>query len=300
MNIRRLWKCLSMIAAVTAGLADAETINWYSAANRTNHDSTGALMNSAYQFQLGVFTSGFVPTAANASQWATFWVSAQSTPYNATTKAFDSNFTVTANTAPFSVGAKAYVWGRRTGTANDEWILFRHSSWTWPAPNPMNPFPVAWSAASANEVVLGSINAGGSPFFMKSTAMVSYSQWRNSQLAGEMLSAPNDDADHDGSPNLLEFIFGTSPTQAGAPTPTPCSFVDISGQKFLQIAIPRLQNHLAMVSVEVSGDLVNWNSGNSHTSELSNTPEVIVVRDLLPSGPGLPTRFMRARAIILP
>lgn len=300
MNLRRPWQFLSMLAVVTAGMAGAETLNWYSPPNRTNHDSAGAPMNSAYQFQLGVFTSGFVPTAANVGQWDTYWVPAQSTPYNATTKAFESNFTVASNAAPFTVGAKAYVRGRRTGTANDEWILFRHTSWTWPAPNPMNPFPVEWSAASANEVILGSINPAGSPFLMKSVAVTSYAQWRTSQLAGEMLAAPNDDPDHDGSSNLLEFIFGTSPTQAGAPTANPSSFLEISGQRFLQIAIPRLQYHLAMVSVEVSGDLVNWNSGNSYTAEISNTPEVIVVRDLAPSGPGLPKRFMRARIVVQP
>ena len=299
MKVLLQWKCLLLLAVVTAGTVKAETINWYSTANRTNHTSAGTVMDSGFQFQLGVFTGGFIPTAANVSQWSAFWVSAQSASYNETTKSYNSTLNFTGNAVPFSAGAKAYVWGRRTGAASDEWILFRKSDWNWPLANTPEGFTL-WSAATANEVVLGSINAGGSPFFMKSVAVVPYARWRDSQLAGEMLSAPNDDADHDGSPNLLEFIFGTSPTQPGPPTATPCSFVDLSGQKFLQISIPRLQYRLAMVSVEVSGDLVNWNSGTSYTTELSNTPEVIVVRDLLPSGPGLPKRFMRVRAIVQP
>ncbi len=300
MNVRRLWKFLLLSAVALAGQLTAETLNWYSPANRTNHDSTGAPMTSAYQFQLGVFSDDFIPTAANASLWTNSWVSAQSTSYNASTKAFDSNFTVTGNAAPFTLGAKAYIWGRKTTATGDEWILFRKSDWTWPAPNPMNPNPLLWNAASANEVILGTINSGGIPFLMQSEAVISYAQWRNSQLAGEMLSGANDDPDRDGSPNLLEFIFGSSPTQAGAPTPTPISLVEISGSQYLQISIPRLRNRLSIVFVEVSGDLVNWNSGNSYTTEISNTQEAIVVRDLTPSGPGLQKRFARLRAVVQP
>jgi hypothetical protein len=299
MKVLLLWKCFLLLAVLSGGSLRADTINWYSTANRTNHMSSGTVMDSGFQFQLGVFTGGFIPTATNIGQWSAFWVSAQSASYSETSKSYNSNHTFTGNAAPFTAGAKAYVWGRRIGTASDEWILFRKSDWNWPLATTPEGFTF-WSAATANEVVLGSVNPGGSPFFMKSSAIVPYARWRDSQLAGEMLSAPNDDADHDGTPNLLEFIFGTSPTLPGPPTPTPTSFVDISGQRFLQISIPRLQNHLSMVSVEVSGDLVNWNSGTSYTTELSNTPEVIMVRDLLPSGPGLPRRFMRVRAVVQP
>ncbi|MEO5915834.1 MAG: hypothetical protein ABIS50_16480 [Luteolibacter sp.] len=300
MRASRLWKYLLIVVPWLAIAVHAETINWYCTSNKVNQTSAGLNMGATFDFQLGVFSGGFIPTTGNMNLWTTYWVSAQSGSYNPGSKSFSSTFTLAGNTTPFTIGAKAYVWGRSTASTSDEWILFRKSDWTWPnaSSDPANFY--LWNAASADQVILGTINSTGTPFLMKSEAVSSYAQWRDSQLAGEMLIAPNDDPDHDGSPNLLEFIFGTSPTQSGAPTLTPTSFVDVSGQIYLQISIPRLRNRLATVSVEVSSNLVNWNSGNSYTVELSNTPEVIVVRDLVPSGPGLPKRFMRARAVLSP
>lgn len=294
-----LRKCFLICALLATGMAHGETINWY-CTPQTNRTSTGAAMDSSFQFQLGVFAGGFVPTAANASQWAASWASAQSTSYNATTQAFDDNFTVTGNAAPFTVGAKAYVWGRRTGTTSDEWILFRHASWTWPVPNPMNPFPLDWNAASASEVILGSINSSGNPYLMKSEAVYSYNQWRDNQLAGEPFNGANDDPERDGVSNLLEFVFGTPPTLPGAPPLTSTSFVDVSGQRYLQISIPRLRNRLAKLTVEVSADLAHWDSGDSFTAVVSDSATSLVVRDKTPAVPGAARRFMRVKAELQP
>lgn len=294
-----LLKHVLALVWLAAFQANAETINWYSTP-KTNLTSSDQNMDGGFQFQLGVFSGGFVPTANNISQWSANWVSAQSTAYNPTTKVFDSNFTVTGNTAPFTVGAKAYIWGRSTTTTKDEWILFRKSTWTWPAPNPMNPFPLAWNAATADQILIGAINSSGTPFLMKSESVSSYNQWKTATLAGEPLNGELDDPDLDRSQNLLEFVFGTSPTQAGAPTPTPVEFVDVSGQTYLQISVPRIRNRLATVVVEVSSDLVTWYSGDTHTTEISNSANLLVVRDKTASGPGQPKRFMRLRATISP
>ncbi|MES2658522.1 MAG: hypothetical protein V4689_07885 [Verrucomicrobiota bacterium] len=301
MRVSQTWKSLFIAAPMLAADVHAESINWYCTANKVNLTSSGQAMDAAFQFQLGVFTGGFTPHAGNISQWAANWHSADSNSYSEASKSFSSAHHFAGNTGAFTVGAKGYVWGRRSGATHDEWILFRKSDWNWPAAA-TPPGSRNWStaSASANDVILGSLNSGGTPFLMQSAAVHSYNQWRNVHLAGEMLIAANDDPDHDGSPNLLEFVFGTSPTQAGAPTPTPVSFVEISGQQYLQISIPRLRNRLANVVVEVSTDLVIWNSGTSYTVEISNTSEAIVVRDLLPSGPGLPERFLRARVVISP
>jgi hypothetical protein len=243
-------------------------------------------MDATIVFQRGVFSGGLIPTAANVGQWTAHWVMADSDTSNPSTRAFEKDFTVTGNAVPFTVGAAAYAWGRRRGSAKDEWILFRNSSWTWPAPNPLSPFPIGWNAASANQVILGSLNSGGTPFLMKSEAVFSYSQWSRTALAGEVPTAPNEDAAHDGTSNLLEFIFATSPAQSGPPTATPVSLVGISGEKFVRISIPRLRNRLAEVIVEVSDDLLTWHPGVSHTVETMNTSTSLVVRDLSPAGPG--------------
>jgi hypothetical protein len=299
MNDNPLLKHVLALIWLAAFPASAETINWYSPP-RTNLTSSDQNMDAGFQFELGVFSGGFVPTANNISQWTSNWVPAQSAPYNATTKVFDSNFTVTGNTAPFTVGAKAYIWGRSTGANQDEWILFRKSTWTWPAPNPFSPFPLTWDTAEADQVLLGAINASGTPFLMKSGSVSSYTQWQTANLTGELLDEPADDPDLDSFENLLEFILGTSPTQAGAPTPTPVSFVDVSGLSYLQISVPRLRNRLATVVVEVSNDLVNWDSGDTYTTEVSNTANLLVVRDNTASVPGQPRRFMRLKATLSP
>ena len=47
--------------------------------------SGGAAMTSDFRFELGVFSTGFTPTASNKSQWSSHWTAAQRVAYNATT-----------------------------------------------------------------------------------------------------------------------------------------------------------------------------------------------------------------------
>lgn len=280
-----------------------QEINWYSPPAQTNLTASGAVMDGTFQFQLGAFANGFVPTASNAADWAANWSPAATTPYvtASNVRAFDAVFSLTGNATPFTVGAKGYVWGRASGSAGDEWILFRANTWTWPSANPSGPaFPIYWGADEANEVILGTINPSGSPFLMRSATVFSYQQWKTGALAGQPLDAPSDDPDHDGISNLLEFLFGTSPVQPDSPPATPTSVVEVSGQKYLQISIPRLRDRLVSVTVQVSSDLATWQSGASATVEVSNTPELLVVRDLTPVVPGLSKRFMRVKAVAQP
>jgi hypothetical protein len=105
--------------------------------------------------------------------------------------------------------------------------------------------------------------------------------------------SPNDDPDNDGTPNLLEFAFGTSPTAANAPVATPV-VLDENGHPV--ITIPRRLDHLANYLVEVSGNLVDWQSGPAHTEILQNDAAALRVRDLTPLSPSNPKRFIRFRA----
>jgi hypothetical protein len=279
-------------ASLAFGPASAEQISWFSDIGKTNLDSGGVAMNSAFQFELGAFGGGFVPTAANTTQWRSHWVAADSATYNPTNQRFSGGFLLGSNAAPFTVGAKAWVFGFRDTPTGSEWILFRKTTWTWPASNPMSPPTIEWNARDANEVVLGAINAIGAPFLMKSAALQTYAQWQAAYLTAEPLNGPNDDPDHDGSPNLLEFVFGTPPKTAGAPTATPVSLVG----GYLQITIPRLIGHPAGLTVEVSDNLVNWQSGSTYTQTVSDIPASLVVRDLTPLDTAHPKRFIRLRA----
>lgn len=120
----------------------------------------------------------------------------------------------------------------------------------------------------------------------------SYLQWQTEHLPGEPLDGPGDDPDNDGVLNLLEFVFGTLPKTAGAPTVTPVSLV--VGK--LQIFIPRRIDRPAVLTVEVSPDLVNWSSGPAHTAVVTDDVSGLVVRDLTPLDPANPKRFMRLKA----
>ncbi|MES2477262.1 MAG: hypothetical protein V4640_15865 [Verrucomicrobiota bacterium] len=286
-------------ALCLASVASARQIDWFCLPNKINRVSTGGLMDASFLFQLGVFKNGFIPKASNIADWSKHWETAQDSSYNTVEASFANNLVVATSppASPFTVGAKAYVWGRGNG---GEWILFRNTAWTWPAEgNPMD-FPLDWNAADTNEVILGEIPSTGIPFQMKSAAVLSYQAWRDVALAGEPLHAPGDDPDQDGSSNALEFVFGTSPVLAGSPTLTPLSIVDASDLFYQQITVPRLRDRLATVVVEVSGDLVTWQSGAAHTLEVSNSDTQLVVRDVVPTGPSNPRRFMRARVVVTP
>jgi hypothetical protein len=278
-----------------ATISPAETINFYSPPNQTNLTSTGVAMDANFVFELGVFADGFVPSPGNIPQWNSKWASLGSATYSQASKSFDGQLVLDSNSGPFSSGTQAWVLGKRVTATGDELILMRHTGWNIPLIDPMLPGGfLVWNAATANQVVIGSIN--GSGHLMKSEAVVTHSQWQSATLAGEPLNTPAADPDQDGVSNLLEFIFGTNPQLANAAPQTPVEKVNIGGNDYLQIQIPRLRGRLASLTVQVSSDLITWNSGPSHTVEVSSTVDSWVVRDLTPVGGTQPRRFFQLKA----
>jgi hypothetical protein len=290
-----------LLASLVLSAAHAETVKWFSDPGRVNLDSTGAAMDGGFEFQLGAFKDGFEPSASNAVQWASMWVVADTTDYNAITGLFDAQFELESNAAPFTVNGKAWMWGIRNTPAGSEWVLFRNTSWKWPAAGsggPPSPPSIFWNTKDANEIVLGAIHANGSPFLMQSAAVSSYAQWSVGGLAGETLNGPNDDPDHDGVSNLLEFVFGTSPLVAGPQTGAMSSWFESGGQQYLQLTVPRRRDRLALYAVEVSENLSLWQSGASFTAVVSDQPNSWIVRDLTPRNLQHPKRFIRFKATL--
>jgi hypothetical protein len=158
-----------------------------------------------------------------------------------------------------------------------------------------------WQANEAVTVAgMGTIHASGAPFLMQSATVqlacppTGWAQWQVDELSGTSLDGPADDADGDGTKNLMEYVFGLPPRLAGPPPVTPVGIVG----GCLQLTVPRRADHpSAVLVVEVSSDLVNWYSGPGHTVEVSNTPAAWVVRDAL-AAPSPGKRFMRVRAAL--
>jgi hypothetical protein len=292
MLIRLPWL---IVAFGLAGFtAKAELIQWFSDAVRVNLDSQNLPMDAGYTFELGVFSGGFVPTRANISEWRTRWVAADTAAYEVTNQRFAGAHTVSHNAAPFLAGTSAWIFGHRDTAVGSEWILFRNTSWLWPAASSGPPFPdedSGWNVKDANQVVFGQLNQG---FLMKSESLQTYGQWQTAYLTGEPLNAPNDDPDQDGVSNVLEFVFGTLPKAPNPPTATPSTLV--AGN--MQMSVPRRTDRLANLVIEVSANLIHWNSGASHTEIISNDASVLVVRDLTPIDAAHPRRFMRLRVTL--
>lgn len=270
----------------------AVDISWFCNPGATNIASSGAAMDSSFVFEVGVFADGFVPTVSNLIEWQDHWVPAQQATYQVSTQRFSGLFLVTGNPAPFTEGAPGWIFGRKPGGVSDEWILFRSSSWQWPAPDFGPPMqPLDWNAAEANQIVLGTVNASGSPFLMRSAEVRSFDQWRGTELAGEPLNEANDDPDHDGHPNAVEFALGTSPLLPDASQPAVIDF----DAGHARVTVPRLAGRPAHVWVEVSESLTTWSSGPPHLEIIGETSDSLVVRDPIAAGPLRPRAFYRVR-----
>lgn len=286
----------------------ATEIHWFSAANQTNLTSSNAQLDGGFRFELGAFANGFVPSQANMADWVANWRPAADsggatarTAYQTGFRRYEGVFAVDSNAAPFAVGAAAYVWGFRGGVGTSEWVLFRNATWTWPQASSGGPpgFPLEWEAKDAS-AILGTIHSSGSPFLIQSAAVTlaspptTWEQWKAEELSGEAQNGPDDDPDGDGVSNLLEYVFGLPPKQAGPPPDTPVALVD----GYLRMTVPRRADHSsAVLTVEVSPDLVNWYSGAGQTVVVSNTAAALVVRDAT-AAPVPGSRFMRLRATL--
>jgi hypothetical protein len=110
--------------------SNAQTqIDWFSAQNDTNVTSDEvSLMDGGFHVELGVFSTGFIPTQESMSQRAQNWHPAQRTKYQADIKRYTDSLIIPDNTAPLTVNEPAYVWGFRGDPSQGKWILFRANS----------------------------------------------------------------------------------------------------------------------------------------------------------------------------
>jgi PKD repeat protein len=98
------------------------------------------------------------------------------------------------------------------------------------------------------------------------------------------------DADKDGNSNWKEYVFGgdpLDPSDANLYVSVNIS-TDSLGDPVLEVTYRKRTNDPALsYTQEVSGDLIQWNSGSTHTTTLSTTPVDVDIEQVTFKGTGL-------------
>jgi hypothetical protein len=155
--------------------------------------------------------------------------------------------------------------------------------------------PIPDTLAEGDESVTLSLNMIGTYFLGAPSAGAltlhdkPYDAWR---LANGLATAqPDDDSDSDGSCDFLEYVVGSDPTVA---TPLAYPVVARSSGR-LTLTYQRLHDPAEVVYiVEVSGDLVQWDSGPSFVQESVQPDGITVVATDLAAA-NADKRFIRLR-----
>ncbi|MDP3850928.1 MAG: S8 family serine peptidase [Luteolibacter sp.] len=106
----------------------------------------------------------------------------------------------------------------------------------------------------------------------------------------------NDDPDHDGIVNLIEYALGGLAAEADLGI-LPVGRISTHGESHhLEIVIGKNSAATGIqYVVEVSGDLIVWHAGPEHTTVVEETGDSLIVYDNAPADEAAPQRFMRLR-----
>lgn len=201
------FKSLLLLVFTQAWLASAPsakgaTFFWSSDVPDLLFDSNEQPLSGYFSFELGVFTGGFVPTADNIGQWATYWQvfdrAFDPTPaipddgdpngWNVENQFFVGTVEHTATGtssspyadpgAVFQQGQVVYLWvfNKKTREADTEWALVTDGLGAgdiaddWVITDPADGGSYDWQLADANLAILGNLNgtlSGGQPFTLQ-------------------------------------------------------------------------------------------------------------------------------------
>jgi hypothetical protein len=118
--------------------------------------------------------------------------------------------------------------------------------------------------------------------------------FNTAQLTQSTVTGPNANPAGDGMPNLMKYALGLDPTKPDAAAGAPVVGQSGGFQTLTYLCPPGLTD--VTYVVQVSSDLVTWNSGPSFTTTISNSlvgnQQQVVVRDLTPTS-GTTRRFIR-------
>jgi hypothetical protein len=291
-RLRRLQFLLLLILLSTSRGAQ---INFNSTASLTadiNRSSTGQPWDANYLMDLGVFDAGFVPTTSNLSEWAQHWHTAMRVTYNTKFRAFTGSHLVTTNTGVFTIGAKAYLWVFNPRGLGGEWLLVTADTWLWPDGSDDMAHPLSWSVAGGTQVVAGQVNPGNAIHMRSISAgtaqppMQNYAGWAASRFTiGTAASLPEEDPDHDGISNRMEFALGLEPLVANGSSSMPAmGLALVNGVNCLQVVVPRRADRQVNYSVEASEDLSSWSRSTAEVLVVSTSITQLAYCDAFPYG----------------
>jgi hypothetical protein len=128
-----------------------------------------------------------------------------------------------------------------------------------------------------------------------------YHSWILQQSGTAGQTDPEDDPDHDGTVNLMEYALGGLP---GTPDPgiLPVgSLIEISGIVYPVLTVVRnAQATGVSYIVETSSDLLEWKSGDGETEILADQPGLFVVRSTRSANASNPAVFLRLKVLSQP
>lgn len=150
-----------VLVAALVGRSQAQTIYWGNAVGQGLADSTSEPLTKTWNFEMGVFKPGFIPTSENIAKWVENWVPLDTADYNEGAKYFASKMPAIE---PHHAGLQAYMWiyNERKYNSSSEWLLITdrdgsHSN-DWMLPNPSTE-PTAvivnWRISNATTVLMG-------------------------------------------------------------------------------------------------------------------------------------------------
>lgn len=160
------------------------TVFWGSSFNDLLFNSTGQTLDESFIFEVGTFTSGFVPTIHNSYQWDANWkvldraVHPDSEGWNVPEQFFvgtvehqpdGTSDSLAANPADvFLMGETVYLWvyNSKAIVPGSEWALVTDSDLLgnlangWRIPDPADPVGTSydWQLLDADTAILGGVN----------------------------------------------------------------------------------------------------------------------------------------------
>ncbi|HXI85401.1 MAG TPA: pyrrolo-quinoline quinone [Verrucomicrobiae bacterium] len=147
---------------------------------------------------------------------------------------------------------------------------------------------------------------GANQFVVYGLLTAPYQLWRqanftSAELTNTSISGDVADPDGDGIPNLMEYALSLNPKVPDLNGLPNASVQNLAGTNHLTIAYKQvLYNTDISYTVQVSSDLVTWNSGPGFTAPIGppvdngNGTETWTVQDMAPSD-SMPARFIRLK-----